>query len=458
MITLLTIIAASSAQAESLDLSSCPYMTLTAGVPSPPRTWTWAATGLSTSSAYSYSLETSVAGGDATVGSSSLGATSSTGKASAKITGVLSTDDYYNLITLTAMLWKKVGGSYTQVASDTLSVNVAPPEGEETLWQATSKSGLGRADAWYAFPDINGDGGEDLLVDMGSYLYLYTASPTDGVTRLGYWNTTAFKAPVASALYPGAFGPSGVPGMFYPVGTGDVQYASVDPVTHSLSYGSAGLGTLTLSLRKAAKVVVGDFDGDTRDELLVVRTDTNTARLFGWDGTHAVAELTEANSLLADLRDYDWTVVNLDGDAKDEIAISAADGQLWGAIELVGSTFAWKGEAWTEGEAFYAAGPHTSADLDGDGDEEVIPFYGGLYRYGLSDDETAFALQGQTPWCFGTGPHGCTAGAVGDFPLDEVGPFDPIFVPLRQSSGPDLLFAARRRCDGTKMGLYAPAF
>jgi hypothetical protein len=203
---------------------------------------------------------------------------------------------------------------------------------------------------------------------------------------------------------------------------------------------------------------VGDFDGDTRDELLVVRTDNNTARLFGWDGTRAVAELTETNSLLADLRDYDWTVVDLDGNGRDEIAISAADGLLWGTVEQVGAAFAWKGEAWTEGEALYAAGPHASADLDGDGDEEVIPFYGGLYRYGLTDDRSAFELQGQTPWCFGECTHGRTAGAVGDFPLDEVGPFDPIFVTLRQSSDSDLLFAARRRCDGTKMGLYAPAF
>jgi hypothetical protein len=97
----------------------------------------------------------------------------------------------------------------------------------------------------------------------------------------------------------GKHGQAAIPGLSLLPGS-----SSVDPVTHSLSYGSAGLGILTLSLRKAAKVVVGDFDGDTRDELLVVRTDTNTARLFGWDGTKAVAELTETNSLLADLREF----------------------------------------------------------------------------------------------------------------------------------------------------------
>ena len=226
-------------------------------------------------------------------------------------------------------------------------------QGDGTWALGTFRADLGLGDADLAAADLDGDGWTDLVVtsDVGSEVWM-----SDG------------GGGFAQALFDPALG-RGVVG-FTPADV-DGDGAMELWVRHAggLERWSWVDGDLFREpveldgLDDPAHVVltVGDFDGDGRDDLLASSA-TATAHWFMLDGT-PTAMTTTPDTLLADHVPFD-----MDGDGADELLVVDGEGTHWLSFGTTGwSDFAPVRADLPAGEVAY-----TVADVDGDGDEDLL--------------------------------------------------------------------------------------
>jgi|GEM_PF-2381685 len=146
-------------------------------------------------------------------------------------------------------------------------------------------------------------------------------------------------------------------------------------------WGNSGSNLIALwQMRASDRYFAGDFDGDGRDELLVVAAANGWSHLMRWDGSawqHAWGNGGTNQIGLWKMRPTDRYVIgDFDGDGRDEILVLAAtngwshlmrwDGSAW--QYLWGNNGGGQIGAWN----IHAPDRFIAADFDGDGKAELL--------------------------------------------------------------------------------------
>lgn len=152
--------------------------------------------------------------------------------------------------------------------------------------------------------DFNGDGRVDLLgTPDGVDYYTYIGDGTGGFT-----NTTPVSG---STFFVGDFDGDGCSDI--------LSYAATSTITYSCAPASASAATPSLA---NAEVIIADFNGDGKDDLLVVPTNGANAKLYLSTGTGFSAGYTIPSS--SDWYKYQIVTGDWNGDGKVDIALIAA--------------------------------------------------------------------------------------------------------------------------------------